>query len=73
MTSLKLRELLMTMLIALGLTFGSAGVAMADWGDQRDTQDDYETVDWTSDDDDDDYDTIDWSDDDDDDDDDTDW
>ncbi|MCC5859793.1 MAG: hypothetical protein JJT90_16665 [Ectothiorhodospiraceae bacterium] len=56
MTTLKLRELLMTLLIALGLSFGSAGVAMAgDWGDDKDTTDDYETIDqWDDDDDDDD-------------------
>ncbi len=59
MTALKLRELLTTLLIALGLTFGSAGVAMADWGDEQDTQDEHQeqdTWDWEEDDDDDEWD-----------------
>ncbi len=53
MTALKLRELLMTLLIALGLSVGSAGVAMADWGEEEDAQDEYEdTMDWEEEDDD---------------------
>jgi hypothetical protein len=61
MNLFRLRDILMTLLIALGLTAGTAGVAMADgFGEQDTQQDDYERVDWGDDDSDDEDDDYDW-------------